>query len=39
LDEKPLLPGEILVTKATDPGWTPLIINSSGVILEVGFML
>lgn len=35
-DEKPLLPGEILVTRATDPGWTPLFINAGGLILEVG---
>ncbi|MDH7578083.1 MAG: PEP-utilizing enzyme [Bacillota bacterium] len=38
-DEKPVLPGEILVAKATDPGWTPLFINAAGVILEVGGML
>ena len=35
-DEKPVLPGEILVTRATDPGWTPLFINAGGIILEVG---
>ena len=35
-DEKPLLPGEILVTRATDPGWTPLFINAGGIILEIG---
>jgi phosphoenolpyruvate synthase/pyruvate phosphate dikinase len=35
-DEKPVLPGDILVTRATDPGWTPLFINASGVVLEVG---
>jgi phosphohistidine swiveling domain-containing protein len=35
-DEKPLLPGEILVTRATDPGWTPLFINAGGIVLEVG---
>ncbi len=34
--EKPLNKGEILVTRATDPGWTPLFINASGVVLEVG---
>jgi pyruvate,water dikinase len=34
--EKPLERGEILVTRATDPGWTPLFINAAGVILEVG---
>jgi pyruvate,water dikinase len=38
-DEKPVLPGEILVTRATDPGWTPLFLNAAGVILEVGGML
>ncbi|WP_313339819.1 PEP/pyruvate-binding domain-containing protein [Sedimentibacter sp.] len=37
--EKPVLPGEILVARATDPGWTPLFINAAGVILEVGGML
>ena len=35
-DEKPVLPGEILVARATDPGWTPLFINAGGIILEVG---
>ena len=35
-DEKPLLPKEILVTKATDPGWTTLFINAGGVLLESG---
>jgi len=35
-DEKPVLPGEILAAKATDPGWTPLFINAAGVILEIG---
>jgi pyruvate,water dikinase len=35
-DEKPLLPGEILVTLATDPGWTPLFINAAGIVLEIG---
>ena len=39
INEKKFNPGEILVTYATDPGWTPLIINSSGVVLEVGGML
>ena len=31
-----LAPDEILVTEFTDPGWTPLFINASGLILEVG---
>ncbi len=34
--EKPLLPGEILVTVATEPAWTPVFINAAGVVLEVG---
>jgi len=39
VDEKEFNPGEILITRATDPGWTPLIINCGGVVLEVGGML
>ncbi|MCP4419776.1 MAG: hypothetical protein GY805_24455 [Chloroflexi bacterium] len=35
-NEKPILPGDILVTKATDPGWTTLFINAGGVLLETG---
>ncbi len=35
-NEKPVLPGEILVARATDPGWTPLFINAKGIILEIG---
>jgi pyruvate,water dikinase len=35
-DEKPLLPGEVLVARATDPGWTPLFVNAVAVVLEVG---
>jgi rifampicin phosphotransferase len=35
-NEKILLPGEILVARATDPGWTPLFINAKGIILEIG---
>ena len=31
-----LVPGEILVAEFTDPGWTPLFINASGLVLEVG---
>ena len=34
--EKSILPGDILVTKATDPGWTTLFINAAGVLLESG---
>ncbi len=35
-DEKPLLPGEILVARATDPGWTPLFVNAGAIVLEIG---
>jgi rifampicin phosphotransferase len=38
-DEKPFLRGEILVARATDPGWTPLFINAAALILEIGGML
>ncbi|MCP4429166.1 MAG: hypothetical protein GY803_32165 [Chloroflexi bacterium] len=38
-DEKPVLPGDILVARATDPGWTPLFINAAAIILEVGGLL
>ncbi|MBX9669907.1 MAG: hypothetical protein K2X93_19955 [Candidatus Obscuribacterales bacterium] len=38
-DEKPLNYGDILVARATDPGWTPLFVNASAVILEVGGLL
>jgi pyruvate,water dikinase len=38
-DEKPVRPGEILVARVTDPGWTPLFINAAAIILEVGGML
>ena len=35
-DEKNLFKGEILVARATDPGWTPLFVNAGAIILEVG---
>jgi pyruvate,water dikinase len=31
--------GEILVARATDPGWTPLFMKAGGVIMELGGML
>lgn len=34
--EKSLNPGEIIVTKSTEPSWTPIFINASGVLMEVG---
>lgn len=34
-----LAPGEILVTRATDPGWTPVFAVVGGVVLEIGGQL
>ena len=34
-----LQPGEILVARATDPGWTPLFLVAGGLILELGSVL
>jgi phosphohistidine swiveling domain-containing protein len=34
-----LKPGEILVTRATDPGWTPLFLVAGGLVMELGGML
>jgi pyruvate,water dikinase len=31
--------GEILVTNSTDPGWTPVFMVISGIVLETGGML
>jgi len=38
-DGERLRPGEILVARATDPGWTPLFLKAGGVIMELGGML
>jgi pyruvate,water dikinase len=34
-----LRPGEIMVTNSTDPGWTPVFLILSGVIVETGGVL
>lgn len=34
--EKPIAAGEILVTVATEPAWTPIFINAAGVVMEIG---
>ncbi|MFL5654107.1 MAG: PEP-utilizing enzyme [Ktedonobacteraceae bacterium] len=34
-----LSPGDILVTQATDPGWTPVFPLVSGIVLEIGGQL
>jgi phosphohistidine swiveling domain-containing protein len=34
-----LTPREILVCPATDPGWTPLFLSASGLVMEMGGMM
>ena len=34
--EKPLERGEILVARFTEPSWTPIFINASAVVMEIG---
>jgi len=34
-----LVPGEILVCPATDPGWTPLFLSAGGLVMELGGMM
>ena len=34
--EPGLEPGEILVAPSTDPGWTPLFLTASGLVMEMG---
>jgi pyruvate,water dikinase len=34
--EADLEPGDILVTTATDPSWTPLFVTIAGMVTEVG---
>lgn len=36
IQHESLSPGEVLVAKFTDPGWTPLFINAGALILETG---
>src|SRR5262249_3326814 len=31
--------GEVLVAPGTDPGWTPLFLNASGLVTEVGGLM
>jgi pyruvate,water dikinase len=38
-DGERLQPGDILVARATDPGWTPLFLKAGGLIVELGGML
>lgn len=34
-----LEPGEILVAPSTDPGWTPLFLTASALVMEMGGMM
>jgi len=34
-----LQPGDVLVARATDPGWTPLFLTAGAVVMELGGML
>jgi phosphohistidine swiveling domain-containing protein len=34
-----LEPGEVLVAPATDPGWTPLFLAASALVMEMGGMM
>lgn len=38
-DAAALQPGEILVARVTDPGWTPLFVSAAGVVVSVGATL
>ena len=34
-----LEPGEVLVAPSTDPGWTPLFLTASALVMEIGGMM
>jgi len=38
-DMSKLVPGDILVARSTDPGWTPLFLTAAGLVLELGSLL
>lgn len=37
--DNPIDKGDVLVAYTTDPGWTPLFVNASAIVLEVGGLL
>ncbi|MEN6326921.1 MAG: phosphoenolpyruvate synthase [Syntrophomonas sp.] len=39
LEDANIEKGDILVTKFTDPGWTPLFVSVKGLVTEVGGMM
>ena len=38
-DDIDLEPGEVLVAPSTDPGWTPLFLTASALVMEMGGMM
>jgi pyruvate,water dikinase len=38
-DAAHLLQGDILVAPSTDPGWTPLFLRASAIVMETGGFL
>lgn len=38
-DDEQVLPGEILVTPFTDPGWTPYFIPAAAIVMDQGGLL
>ena len=37
--DRPFEAGDILVCRATDPGWTPLFLTAGGLVMELGSLL
>ncbi len=37
--DQPICKGDVLVAYTTDPGWTPLFVNASAIVLEIGGIL
>ncbi len=35
-EEEQFKPGDILITRATNPGWTPLMAMAGGIVTEIG---
>jgi rifampicin phosphotransferase len=38
-DAASLKPGEILITRATNPAWSPLLLTAAGLVTEIGGLL
>jgi pyruvate,water dikinase len=39
MEDADLKDGDILVTRFTDPSWTPLFISAKGLVTEVGGLM